>query len=137
MKLKEQRKIGIIFLIAGAALFGVGLLTAESEALGWLSSFGSAIAFVGIARLLRVFRLSRDPDRAAEYDASIQDERTAYVANKARSMTFFICVYVQLAASFIAIVVFRQTLVGQVLCILTCVQAVVYSVCFWYFNRKY
>ena len=137
MKLKEQRKIGIIFLIAGAALFGVGLLTAESESLDWLSSFGSAIAFLGIARLLRVYRLSRDEDRAADYDASIKDERTAYVANKARSLTFFICMYAQLAASFLAIVVFRQTLVGQVLCIMTCVQAVIYSVCFWYFNRKY
>ena len=55
------------------------------------------------------------------------DERTAYVANKARSMAFFICIYVQLAAALLAILVFDQTLVGQVLCGLTCLQGLLYT----------
>ena len=99
--------------------------------------FGSAIAVVGAARLLRVYRLTRDPDKAADYDASLTDERTAYVANKARSMALYICIYVQLAAALAAILIFKQTLVGQVLCALTCLQTLVYTGCFWYYNRKY
>lgn len=35
------------------------------------------------------------------------------------------------------ILIFKQTLVGQVLCALTCVQLLVYTGCFWYYNRKY
>ena len=133
MKLKDQKKLGILYLVLGAALFLVGLLTDAGEKTNWLSSFGSAIAVVGAARLLRVYRLTRDPDKAADYDASLTDERAAYVANKARSMAL----YVQLAAALSAILIFKQTLVGQVLCALTCLQTLVYTGCFWYYNRKY
>lgn len=86
MKLREQKKLGILYLVLGVILFLIGLLTDVSEKTNWLSSFGSAIAVVGAVRLLRVYRLTRDPDKAADYDASLKDERTAYVANKARSL---------------------------------------------------
>ena len=111
MKLKEQKKFGILWLSIGAALFLVGLLLGR--------------------------RLSRDPEKAADYDASLKDERTAYVANKARSMTFFICVYVQLAAALLAILMFEQPLVGQVLCGLTCLQSLLYTVFYWHYNNVY
>ena len=44
MKLKEQKKLGILCLVLGAVLFLVGLLTDAGEKTNWLSSFGSAIA---------------------------------------------------------------------------------------------
>lgn len=50
MKLKEQKKLGILYLVLGAVLFLVGLLTDAGEKTNWLSSFGSAIAVVGAAR---------------------------------------------------------------------------------------
>ena len=98
MKLKEQKKFGILWLSIGAALFLAGLLLGETEYGSYISGFGGALMGVGAARLLRVRRLSRDPEKAADYEASLRDERTAYVANKARSMAFFISIYVQLAA---------------------------------------
>ena len=88
-----------MYLVLGVVLFLIGLLTDVSEKTNWLSSFGSAIAVVGAVRLLRVCRLTRDPDKAADYDASLKDERTAYVANKARALALYICIYVQLAAA--------------------------------------
>lgn len=95
------------------------------------------VCVLGLVRLLRAARLSRDPEQAADYDASLQDERTAYVANKARSLTFFICIYAQLLAVLAAILVFHQPLIGKVLCALTCIQSLVYTGCYWYYNRKY
>ena len=133
MKLKEQKKFGILWLSIGAALFLAGLLLGETGYSSYISGFGGALMGVGAARLLRVRRLSRDPEKAADYDASLKDERTAYVANKARSMTFFICVYVQLAAA----LVFNQPLVGQVLCGLTCLQSLLYTVFYWHYNNVY
>ena len=47
MKLREQKKLGILYLVLGAVLFLVGLLTGASDAMNWLSSFGGAIAAVG------------------------------------------------------------------------------------------
>lgn len=137
MKLKEQKKIGIMYLILGTVLFLGGLLTDRLQGNNWLSSFGSCIFAIGAVRLVRVVRLSRDPDKAADYDASLQDERTAYVANKARSLTFFLCLYAQLIAGLAAILILNQPLVGKVLCMLTCAQTLVYTGCFWYYNRKY
>ena len=137
MKLKEQKKFGILWLSIGAALFLAGLLLGETGYSSYISGFGGALMGVGAARLLRVRRLSRDPEKAADYDASLKDERTAYVANKARSMTFFICVFVQVAASMLAILVFDQVLVGQVLCGLTCLQGLLYTLLYWHYGRKY
>lgn len=42
MKLKEQKKLSILYLVLGAVLFLVGLLTDAGEKTNWLSSFGSA-----------------------------------------------------------------------------------------------
>lgn len=137
MKLKEQKKFGILWLSIGAALFLAGLLLGETEHGSYISSFGGALTAVGLARLLRVRRLSRDPEKAADYDASLKDERTVYISNKARSMTLFICVFVQLAASMLAILVFDQVLVGQVLCGLTCLQELLYTVFYWHYDKVY
>ena len=93
--------------------------------------------FCGAVRLLRVYRLSRDPEKAADYDAMLKDERTVYVANKARSMTFFICVYAQLAAGLLALLVFKQPIIGQVLCLVTCAQSLIFCGTYWYYNKKY
>lgn len=137
MKLKEQKKFGILWLSIGAALFLAGLLLGETGYSSYISGFGGALMGVGAARLLRVRRLSRDPEKAADYDASLTDERTVYISNKARSMTFFICVFVQVAASMLAILVFDQVLVGQVLCGLTCLQGLLYTVFYWYYDKVY
>ena len=136
MKLKEQKKFGLLWLGVGAALFLAGLLLQESRYGGYISSFGGGLMGVGAARLLRVRRLSRDPEKAADYEASLRDERTAYVANKARSMAFFISIYVQLAAGLLAILVLDRPLVGQVLCGLTCLQSLLYTVFYWHYDKK-
>ena len=47
MKLREQKKLGILYLVLSAVLFLVGLLTDASDAMNWLSSFGGVIAAVG------------------------------------------------------------------------------------------
>ena len=59
MKLKEQKKLGILYLVLGAVLFLVGLLTDAGEKTNWLSSFGSAIAVVGAGTGAPVTRTKR------------------------------------------------------------------------------
>ena len=136
MKLKEQKIFGLLWLGVGAALLLAGLLLQESRYGGYISGFGGGLMGVGAVRLLRVYRLSRDPEKSADYDASLRDERTAYVANKARSMAFFISIYVQLAAGLLAILVLDRPLVGQVLCGLTCLQSLLYTAFYWHYDKK-
>ena len=42
-----------------------------------------------------------------------------------------------LAAALLAILVFNQPLVGQVLCGLTCLQSLLYPVFYWHYNNVY
>ena len=44
MKLKEQKKFGILWLSIGAALFLAGLLLGETEYGSYISGFGGALA---------------------------------------------------------------------------------------------
>ena len=47
MKLKEQKKFGILWLSIGAALFLAGLLLGETEYSSYISGFGGALMGVG------------------------------------------------------------------------------------------
>lgn len=100
-EIEGTEKLGTLYFVLGTVLAIAGYFIKSS----WLASFGGGVCVLGLVRLLRAARLSRDPDQAADYDASLQDERTAYVANKARSLTFFICIYAQLLAVLAAILV--------------------------------
>ena len=137
MTLRNQKKFGLLWLSIGAMLFLAGLFLQATQYGNYISGFGGGLMGIGAARLLRVHRLGRNPEKAADYDASLHDERTAYVANRARSMTFFVSVYVQLAAGLLAILVFDQRLVGQLLCGLTCLQCLLCTVFYWRFDKKY
>ena len=137
MNLREQKKCGVLLIAIGLVMFAVGFLLGDEHMGDFYNGLGCGIFACGAVRLLRVHRLSRDPEKAADYEAMLKDERTVYVANKARSMTFFICVYAQLAAGLLALLVFDQPLIGQTLCLVTCVQCVIFSGTYWYYNRKY
>ena len=78
MKLKEQKKLGMLYFVLGAVLAIAGYFIKSS----WLASFGGGVCVLGLVRLLRAARLSRDPDQAADYDASLRDERTEVYAEK-------------------------------------------------------
>ena len=137
MNLREQKKCGVLLIAIGLVMFAVGFLLGDEHMGDFYNGLGCGIFACGAVRLLRVYRLSRDPEKAADYVASLTDERTAYIANKARSMTFFICVYAQLAAGLLAILVFDQALIGQVLCLVTCAQSLIFTAVYWYYNKKY
>lgn len=49
MKLKEQKKFGILWLSIGAALFLAGLLLGETGYSSYISGFGGALMGVGAA----------------------------------------------------------------------------------------
>ena len=137
MNLQEQKKCGILVIVIGLVMFAIGFLLGDAHMGDFYSGLGCGLFVCGAVRLLRVHRLSRDPEKAADYDAMLKDERTMYVANKARSMTFFICVYAELAAGLLALLVFDQPVIGQVLCLVTCAQSLIFCGTYWYYNKKY
>ena len=139
MSLKNQKKFAVLWMTVGVALWIAALVPQWNN---WqysslLSGFAGAFFIIGVFRFMRVSRWQKDPEKATDYEAALKDERTAYVTNKARSVTFFVSVYVQLAAGLIAIYVFDQLLLGQVLCYLTCFQCILFTVLFRVYNKRY
>lgn len=59
MKLKEQKKLGMLYFVLGAVLAIAGYFIKSS----WLASFGGGVCVLGLVRLLRAARLSRVPNR--------------------------------------------------------------------------
>ena len=137
MNLQEQKKCGILVTVIGVVMFVIGFLLGDAHMGDFYSGLGCGLFVCGVVRLLRVYRLSRDPEKAADYDAMLKDERTIYVANKARGTAFFVCVYAQLAAGLLALLEFDQPVIGQVLCLVTCAQSLIFCGTYWYYNKKY
>ena len=139
MSLKNQKKFAVLWLIVGVALWAAALVPEWENTYysGLASGMAGCFFVIGVVRLVRVRRWEKDPEKAADYEAALRDERTAYVSNKARSVTFVVSVYVQLAVGLLAMYVFDQMLLGQVLTFLTCFQCLLFTVLYRVYNKKY
>ena len=139
MTLKNQKKFAVMWVIVGVALWIAALVPEweNSYYSGLTSGMASCFLVIGAIRFTRVHRLEKDPEKATDYEAALRDERTVYVSNKARSVTFFVSVYVQLAVGLLAMYVFNEMLLGEVLTFLTCFQCILFTVLFRVYNKKY
>ena len=135
MSLKRQRRMAWMLLAVGTATALVASLCGVEESL--LDMMGGACAVCGAVRLVRLRRLTRDPERVREYEVSLTDERTAYLANRARSVTFDVSTVAQLAAGYLCLSVLHQELLGKVLCALTCAQCLLFTALYRYYNKKF
>ena len=133
----KQKRTAFICIGIAMALGLIAALGGDGESMNLLSGFASGFLGVGLIRLLILRRRAGTPEQAADYEASMKDERTAYIANKARSMTFAIFVLLQLAGGLIALFVFCNQLVGQIFCFLTAAQCIVYTVILRMYWKKY
>ena len=139
MTLNNQKKFAVLWVIVGIALW-IAALVPEWENdyySGLTSGMAGCFLTIGVIRLVRVRRWQKNPEKAADYEAALKDERTAYVSNKARSMTFVVSVYVQLAAGLLSMYVFDQMLLGKVLTFLTCFQCLLFTILFRVYNKRY
>lgn len=89
MILKEQKKCAVVLLITGTVMFLTTWLTEDSHGFDFLNGLGCGLFFAGALRLLRIYRIGRDSQKAADYDIYVKDERTAYIASRARNRNRF------------------------------------------------
>ena len=138
MRIKSQKITGIIFIILGIVLELFFATVGETDYKGgMLVGMGSCFIVIGIIYVLKAHRLSKNAEKAADYEAALTDERIAYIVSKARSVTFYISVFVQLLAGLICVWVLDQRSIGEVFIYLTCFQCLLYYVIFLIFNKKY
>lgn len=138
MKLRSQKIRGIVFILIGVVgwLLGVFLLK-ENEQSNFVSGFFAGMVTIGIVSALKAARLMKDPEKAQDYETMQKDERTVFVANKARSMALYISVLAQCVAALTAYVFFKNVIVCKTLCYATCFQCIVYYIYWIIYNKKY
>ena len=138
LNLKNQRIYGIILAVTGLVGWLVFVFfVKETKNTNLISSFFAGFAAIGILRIIQSSKLLLNPEKAQDYEAMQKDERTKFIANKARAMAFYISILAQCITSIIAYFVFDSLLACQLLCYITCFQCLLYYVFWIIFNKKY
>lgn len=138
MTIKHQKLLSMTFLVIGIIIWIIFTLTNDgSYQSGLLCGMGSSLAVIGILRLVKLRRLTASAEKTADYEAACKDERLIFLANKARSVTFVISVYVQLAVGLVAQFAFGERLLCTVLCGMVCFQCLLFTALYRFYSGKY
>ncbi len=103
-KLKTRLYIAISYIILGAGMIAAGFITKTDNQ--FVSSFGLALAVVGIVRLKQYFTITKNEERIRKQEIAESDERNIAIVHRARSITFSI--YVLLACLTVIVLSFMQ-----------------------------
>ncbi|MGN1014473.1 MAG: hypothetical protein ACI4PM_03835 [Butyricicoccus sp.] len=126
--------IGLALAITAAVLPGDGR---QSEL---LSCFGSVLFVIGAIKLVRLYRISRNPEKMRDYEISRKDERVHFIAARAQQWTLWLSIYTELAFGLALSYLPQNELlqhVGTGICLFICVQMITYTILYYVFNRRY
>lgn len=132
-KLKTRLYVGIGYIVLGLVLI-VTFLFFGTENNFW-SSFGFALAVIGIVRVRNYFLITKDQETIRKQQIAENDERNISIVNQARSAAFIL--YVVLASvAVIVLQIFKQTQIVRILSATVCVLIVIYWISYWIFSKK-
>ena len=113
-KLKTRLYLAIAYIIIGVAMTVIfNVLGTENE---YLSSFGVALAVVGIVRLRNYLIVTKSEERIRKQEIAETDERNIAIASRARTAAFY--VYTLLAC--IAVIVLQILEIGVISTVIAC-----------------
>ena len=132
--MKDYRKTTLIWFIL-CIIIGIGCVISgvyfENE---FLVGFGSAMGIVILLRLVKLLWQTRNDDSKYEYNMSMSDERTVYLAHKARSFSFVVTIFGEIVL--LLTLFFLEEPVAVYLAYLLCAQALLYTGSYYYFRSK-
>ena len=123
----------IALLVAGLALIGLGFAEIVDE---FWSGMGSALAVMGIIRLLRFYRLNKNTAYREKMETAATDERNQFIRAKAWSWAGYLFIMV----SAVATIIFRilgQDLLCQFASSAVCLMLVLYWISYFVLKKKY
>ena len=130
---KKDIIFGLLWLLLGLVLTLLCALEALDE---YWSGMGSALMVVGVLRLLRGYRLSRNETYREKREVAETDERLHFIRNKAWAWAGYLFIMVCAVGS-IVLKILWQDLFCMVLSGAVCLMLVLFWVSFIILNRKY
>ena len=133
MKGNFPKPVYILITVLGIALL---ILYAALELPIAACAVGAGLFAYGFNRLVGEWRVNHNPEYAKKLEIANQDERLAFIADKARSMTLMIVI---LALSILGVVLVSTNLkpYGLACFYITCGISVLYFVVYQILSRRY
>ena len=133
-KLKTRRIVAISYIVLGLILILVDLVTHSADY--FYFSFGIVMVCMGILRLIRHHRITKDEKTIRKQELAESDERTRMIADRARSWTF------TLSVTMAGIIVLVLSLLGYhdealPFTWFICGMVTIYWVCYVIIRKKY
>ena len=132
-KLKIRLFVAISYLILGIAMIVVfNIIKTENN---FFSSFGFALAVIGIARIRNYFLITKDEETIAKKQIAENDERNISIANKAKSFAFLAYILV-VCTSITILYALNKTQLAFILSGTVCFLLLVYWISYWIISKK-
>lgn len=132
-KMKIRLLLGIGYIFLGLAM--IIIFFAIKRENDFLSSFGFAIALIGVVRVRNYFIVTKSEERMQKQEILENDERNISIANKAKSVSFTL----YMITACIAIIVLQlldQTQMVRVLSTAVCILLILYWISYWIIRKK-
>lgn len=132
--MKDYRRNNVIWYIICALIGGSCIIGGTAANNDLLIYYGVAFCFVIILKLALLLYRTRSEEEKYEYNMSMKDERTVYIAKTARSNAFYISILAE--AVLILALALCDNPAYQIVCYLLCGQVVIYLAFYYYYRSK-
>ncbi len=123
----------ILYLLLGVTLWGLGAM--ELVDAFW-SGMGAALFFVGLLRLIRMYRLSKDENYREKVEVENTDERNRFIRNKAWAWAGYLFVMLS-ACAVIILKVMDQEMLSLAASYAVCLILILYWISYMILRKKY
>jgi len=133
MKQNRRLILSIVWIVLGIALFGLGLAGVVGE---YWSGMGSALAVVGVLKLIQYNRLNRNEAYREKIEVELTDERKGFIRSKAWAWAGYLFILITAVLS----IVFRmmgQDLLSSASGYAVCLMLILYWISYLVLCKKY
>ena len=133
MKSGKMLVIYLIYAVIGVVLLGLGIGEAVDE---FWTGMGTALVAVSAARLVRLYRFSKDESYREKVEVEASDERNRFLRNKAWAWAGYLFILIAAVVT-IVLRVLGQVLLSSVVCYGMCLMLVLYWGAYLILRKKY
>ena len=133
MKMERRALVSVVWVILGIGLMIAGWVTEMDE---YWSGLGTAFAFVGVLKLFRWGKYTRDAEYRDKVKVEVKDERNRFLAAKAWGWAGYLFVVIAAFAS-IALRIAGQEMLSTAAGLAVCLIVVLYWLSFLILRKKY
>lgn len=133
MKNYKRNFVYTAYIIFGTILFVLGCVEKVDE---FWSGMGATLILMGVLRLLRNYRFSKNEEYRSRVEIELTDERNKFIRNKAWAWSGYLFI---LLAGVMTIVmkVAGQELLSQASASAVCLMLILYWISYMFLKRKY